>query len=207
MQANRRRRKRQDDTQAQADLTPMIDVTFQLLIFFIVCTRFKQDERNHRADLPKEFGPSSEASLPREHVTIYCQWDEAAQSGNYVLALGARGRKPVHDTETRLEELVVQPLDSDAARAEKRRNYERLHGALVGALDDYVRASGAKIEGLEISFAVNAAQGARSGTAPWAYVSLAVDAAAQLNRNRQESGAADLPVAFKFTDALGRYGQ
>ncbi|MHC4841980.1 MAG: ExbD/TolR family protein, partial [Planctomycetota bacterium] len=37
----RKKKKRENDAKASPDLTPMIDVTFQLLIFFILCTRFK----------------------------------------------------------------------------------------------------------------------------------------------------------------------
>ena len=203
MQANRRRRSAPMD--AQADLTPMIDVTFQLLIFFIVCTRFKQDERNFQADLPLNEGTRTYPAVPREKMTLYCQWDDTDQAGQYVLALNARARQPVHGTHTPLDQLVVLPGDSDAVRAEKRRTYAQLHGALVSAMTDYARNSGAKVEGIEISFAVDAAQGARSGTAPWAYVSLAVNAATSLNEQRAKAGATELPIAFKFTDALGKY--
>jgi hypothetical protein len=76
---------------------------------------------------------------------------------------------------------------------------------LVSSVEAYVVDSGAKIEKLEISFAKNAMQGAVSGTAPWMFVSLAIDAAAQVNRNREARGDKPLNVTFKFADALQRY--
>ena len=77
----------------------------------------------------------------------------------------------------------------------------------MAAAESYISNSGAKIEKLEISFAVNAMEGATSGTAPWMFVSLAIDAAAQVNKNRAASGLEELSVTFKFADSLGSYSQ
>lgn len=201
----RRRRRKQDS--AKADLTPMIDVTFQLLIFFILCTRFAVIERSFQADLPLEEGPNTVESIPKEQVTVYCNWDAQSGVNDYVLAIGARGRKAVPGTRSTLQELVIFPSDPVAIVADKRQRYVALHGALHNGLAAYVRDSGAKIEKIEISFAVDATQGVRSGTAPWMFVSTALDAAAQYNKQRGKEGQKPLPVTFKFADALGRFGR
>lgn len=201
----RAKKKRRNEDKASPDLTPMIDVTFQLLIFFILCTRFKVEERNHQVQLPKDEGLQSQASVPKEQITIYCNWDPAQKANNYVVAIDARGRKPVEQSYATLEQLVIFPNDGSAQIREKKILYGQIFDNLVAACETYIRNSGAKIEKLEISFAVNAMEGASSGTAPWMFVSLAIDAAAQVNKNRTAAGQEELSVTFKFADSLGTY--
>ena len=201
----RSRKKRKNDEKASPDLTPMIDVTFQLLIFFIICTRFKVEERNHQVQLPKDEGLQSQPSVPKEQISIYCMWDPAAKANNYVVAIDARGRKPVENSYSTLEQLVIFPGDSSAQIREKKILYAQIFDNVVAATEAYITKSGAKIEKLEISFAVNAMEGASSGTAPWMFVSLAIDASAQINKNREAKGLEPLTVTFKFADALGAF--
>ena len=201
-----KRRKRKEDN-ASPDLTPMIDVTFQLLIFFILCTRFRHIEQFFETDLPKDQGIRQDPSPPKEQLTIYCQWDAATQANSYVIALDARGRRPVEGSFARIDELVTFASDTDATAAQKRARYLDVQGRLVKALEKYRIESGAKIEKIEISFAVNAVEGARSGTAPWVFVTLAIDATSSINKRRADNGEKPLPVSFKFADALGTYGR
>ncbi len=44
--------KREGAPQAEADLTPMIDMTFQLIAFFMVLINFSQSEQNDKVVLP-----------------------------------------------------------------------------------------------------------------------------------------------------------
>jgi hypothetical protein len=201
----RRKKRGAREEKASPDLTPMIDVTFQLLIFFILATRFKVDERNHKVELPLDEGLESTPSVPKEQITIYCQWDDATKSNSYVVAIDARGRKPVPDSYATLIDLVILPSDTSGRILGKKALYQQIFTNLVSSVEAYVVDSGAKIEKLEISFAKNAMQGAVSGTAPWMFVSLAIDAAAQVNRNREARGDKPLNVTFKFADALQRY--
>jgi biopolymer transport protein ExbD len=201
----RQRKKRQSKETGKADLTPMIDVTFQLLIFFILCTRFKVEERNHTVELPKDEGLSSAPSVPKEQVTIYCQWDPATKANTYVVALDARLRRPVEESYAAIGDLVIFPSDNMTAVREKKARYGRIFNNLVEQVESYIANTGANIEKLEISFALDATRGAASGTAPWMFVSLAIDAAAQVNKNRAARGVDPLPVTFKFADSLGRY--
>lgn len=202
---SKRRQRRRREEKASPDLTPMIDVTFQLLIFFILATRFKVDERNHQVQLPKDEGLDQTVSIPKEQITIYCNWDDDAQGNSYVVAIDARGRRPVEQSFATLEDLVVFPSDSVELVHRKKRLYTQIFDNVVLAVEAYIISSGAPIEKLEISFAKNAMEGAVSGTAPWMFVSLAIDAAAQVNRNRVASQKEALSVTFKFTDALQRY--
>ncbi len=48
-----------NDRERGLDMTPMIDVTFLLLIFFMVATKFKLDEGRLQSWLPRTHGPSS----------------------------------------------------------------------------------------------------------------------------------------------------
>jgi len=52
-----RRKKREGVEVSEMDLTPMIDVTFLLLIFFLLGTKFKEPEGKLDAYLPKDKGP------------------------------------------------------------------------------------------------------------------------------------------------------
>ena len=204
----RARKKRNNEEKATPDLTPMIDVTFQLLIFFILCTRFKVEERNHQVQLPKDEGLQSQPSVPKEQITIYCNWDPAAGANTYMVAIDARGRKPVENSYSTLEQLVIFPSDGNGAILEKKRLYGQIFDNLVAATEAYINKSGVdRIEKLEISFAVNAMEGAKSGTAPWMFVSLAIDASAKVNQNREANGFKPLSVTFKFADSMGNFSK
>ncbi len=202
-----RRKKRQArEENAAPNLTPMIDVTFQLLIFFILVTRFKVEERNHHVELPKDEGMEYTPSIPKEQVTIYCIWDEPTKTNQYVVALDARARKPVPNSHAQLREMVIFPNDGPSLTAVKKELYASVFNNLVQFTEDYIANTGAPIEKLEISFAVNTMAGASAeGTAPWMFVSLAIDAAAQINKNRVARDEKPLVVTFKFADSLGAY--
>ena len=48
-----------ETTRTGLNITPMIDVVFQLLIYFLVATNFALGEQIFRLDLPERGGPSS----------------------------------------------------------------------------------------------------------------------------------------------------
>lgn len=187
------------------DLTPLVDVVFQLLVFFMLCTRFATDERNHTAELPQDEGLENKPSLPKEQITIYCNWDPPSLTNSYLVAIGARGRRPVADSHAGLRDVVVYPSDNNDGIRKKQAKYTQIFNSLVASIEQYIISSGAKIEKLEISFAKDATQGAGSGTAPWMFVSLAIDACGRVNIEREKAGKPALPVTFKFVDALGKF--
>jgi len=62
--ALRRRRADDLDEVSGSDMTPMIDVVFQLLIFFMLTMQFKEVEGKLLSQLPKNLGPLSQAVEP-----------------------------------------------------------------------------------------------------------------------------------------------
>ena len=68
----RRRRRLPERSSLEFNLTSMIDVVFQLLIYFIVGTTFAMDEESYRMDLPdREVDPGAAAlSLEDEPILI-----------------------------------------------------------------------------------------------------------------------------------------
>ncbi len=68
--ARRRRRAAVDTTPMKGDMTPMNDVVFQLLIFFMLTIEFKQLEGKLSAYLPKDVGVNTSKAEPKEKVEI-----------------------------------------------------------------------------------------------------------------------------------------
>ncbi|QDU66662.1 ExbD/TolR family protein [Engelhardtia mirabilis] len=56
--------------QAEMEMTPMIDVTFLLLIFFMCTLQFRTLEGRLAAYLPKDTGPALRSALQPEPITI-----------------------------------------------------------------------------------------------------------------------------------------
>ena len=54
---------------AEADLTPMIDMTFQLIAFFMVLINFSQSEQNEKVTLPTS-ELAKPADVPLEYPII-----------------------------------------------------------------------------------------------------------------------------------------
>jgi len=65
-----RKRRRQEPEPTKGDMTPMIDVTFQLLIFFMLTIEFKTLEGKLAAYLPKDVGVNQTQAEPKEKVEI-----------------------------------------------------------------------------------------------------------------------------------------
>lgn len=58
------KRRAPSDISAESDMTPMIDMTFQLIAFFMILINFAEDNQNQRIKLP-----SSELAKPPEGPT------------------------------------------------------------------------------------------------------------------------------------------
>lgn len=195
------KKRRKTEKNATPDLTPMIDVTFQLLIFFILCTRFKVDERNYQVELPLAEGPARFVGVPKEQLTIYSAWD--GHTNHYKLAIGARARKVVEGSHRTMNDLVIVSTDTAAEVRSKKATYRQAVIELGTQIERYIEDSGAKIEKIELAYAKDSSVGVASGTTPWMFLSLAIDAAAHVNKQR--AGNDQLPVMFKFADAQQRY--
>ncbi len=59
--------------ESKLEMTPMIDVTFLLLIFFMCTLKFKSLEGKLAAYLPKDVGVNSSDAEPIEKVEIVCK--------------------------------------------------------------------------------------------------------------------------------------
>jgi len=62
--------KTQQDEQPTLNLTPMIDVVFLLIIFFMVATKFDEMERDLDLDLPEVAAASPLTSAPQGRVVV-----------------------------------------------------------------------------------------------------------------------------------------
>jgi len=60
--------KTQFDEQPTVNLTPMIDVVFLLIIFFMVGTQFSELERNIRLQVPEVAGAAALTAAPERRV-------------------------------------------------------------------------------------------------------------------------------------------
>lgn len=61
-----RKKQAKPDTDVEMNMTPMIDITFQLLIFFIVNLKFKTLEKKLLSYLPTDFGLASQPQIVEE---------------------------------------------------------------------------------------------------------------------------------------------
>lgn len=66
-----RKKRPRPELRLQPPLTPMIDVTFQLLLFFLLTMEFRQAEGQLPADLPRLGGATAAAVVPLEPVWIH----------------------------------------------------------------------------------------------------------------------------------------
>lgn len=62
--------KRRNPPESKPDMTPFSDMTFQLLIFFLVTLKFRTLEGRLDAALPKDFGTTNVATKEVEKVDI-----------------------------------------------------------------------------------------------------------------------------------------
>jgi len=62
--------KTQHDEQPTLNLTPMIDVVFLLIIFFMVATSFSEMERDIELELPEVASASALTSAPKQRVVV-----------------------------------------------------------------------------------------------------------------------------------------
>lgn len=99
----RERRKRRHQRRGSAlaiNLAPMIDVTFLLLIFFLVTTTFERAEGILASQMPRE-GAQSSVPLPMSPIVIRLDADPASQQG-YALAVDG-----FDDAPTSVDELTT----------------------------------------------------------------------------------------------------
>lgn len=67
-------------TDATMDMTPMIDCTFQLIIFFMVCTEIKQSD-DADVNLPRTRFVEKDDKPPKNRVVINCVFKSVGDAG------------------------------------------------------------------------------------------------------------------------------
>jgi biopolymer transport protein ExbD len=68
-----RKKRGQKPAKAQPPLTPMIDVTFQLLLYFLLTAQFREEEGGIPGTLPNMDSPSEAVQDPREPIRVYVE--------------------------------------------------------------------------------------------------------------------------------------
>lgn len=91
----------------EMEMTPMIDVTFLLLIFFLLTIKFKVLEGKLAAYLPKDVGVNSSPAEPKEKVEITIHVDNP---GEKVFATGLEKGQPWKGSPDRRFEFVGRTL-------------------------------------------------------------------------------------------------
>jgi biopolymer transport protein ExbD len=111
--AMRRARVGVDDP--KSDLTPIIDIVFNLLIFFLCATRLRADEGVIRAHLPKTMGLTSATSTePLNDVRVRLLWHDGrgrrveatATTDAFSVVIDARPQVPMQAVVSALNEVV-----------------------------------------------------------------------------------------------------
>jgi len=111
------------------EMTPMIDVVFLLMIFFLVASKLDEDDRALDVVLPQASAAQPLTSRPREFVI------NIDRSGNYFA-----GAQPVRLEE--LRDLLVQAAadNPDRQTVVLRADEEVAHKFVVAAMDACVQA-------------------------------------------------------------------
>ncbi len=121
---------------AKPEMTPMIDVTFLLLIFFMLTIQFRTLEGVMKARLPRDVGPNPGAMEPQEKIHVRI---DVLRPGTVVAPGGGRwsGVGPFVFDDTRVVQWSVGPWKTrDAgALAHRLRELRRLEPERDAVID------------------------------------------------------------------------
>jgi hypothetical protein len=193
------KRRRREQKQTEFDLTPMIDVTFQLLIFFIIAMKFKQIERRHGTQLPMDEGPNPIPADAVDRITLRLNFVKESRMLYYAVDVGK------HNSLERGENLILGGNLADLMNDRITPNnphYTRIFDQLKLRLNQaYAEAGGT--DKVEIAMASDTTRSSAlqiGDTAPWGFVTLAVDACYAFNRELESRGQKRLGITFKNTE-------
>ncbi len=140
------------------EMTPMIDVTFQLLIFFMLTIKFKILEGKLAAYLPKDVGVNQSDAEPKEKTDIRVSvlkegskldpYDDVAWSGQgafrygddreLLFAVGPHKTKVLGDLRSRLRKMYEVDPEEAAATIDAARG--TVYEDIIGVLDVTISA-------------------------------------------------------------------
>jgi biopolymer transport protein ExbD len=130
LRETRRRRRDHPDM----EITPLIDIVFLLLIFFVVTTSFSQassgegQESQIDVDLPQ--AATGQASTDAEQIVLFVTADGAVEIRGDVEASGESLGEKLADLQERRPELRIAIKGDEKAS----------HGRMIGVLDEIRRA-------------------------------------------------------------------
>ncbi len=131
LRETRRRRREHPDM----EITPLIDIVFLLLIFFVVTTSFSQasggegEESQIDVDLPR--AASGQAASEREQVVLFVTADEGVEIRGEVSPSG----------ESLADKLANLHESHPEVRISIKGDEEASHGRMIGVLDE-IRGAG-----------------------------------------------------------------
>lgn len=101
------RKKIETEKPVEPPMTPMIDVIFQLLIFFILTMKFKQEEGKLLSQLPKDKGLASSSvpqpELQEVRVVICCSDNDQREAEQHTTNKGRHEANLEHDEQQNIE--------------------------------------------------------------------------------------------------------
>ena len=164
-----RRKKSSDDLYSNTELpmTPMIDIIFQLLIFFMCSMHFKQLEGKLNSWLPKDKGlnPVSVPKPELQEIRIVMDWDGDDKQGRTRVSIE---RRPVGD------------VAYDRVNAHEPPEGRSIWQSLAAQVGGQFQAAKSKF-GRDIPVIIDA-----RSKVPWAHVIQALDACKQHNIEKVE---------------------
>ena len=193
----------QDDEEIKPDMTPMIDIIFLLLIFFLLTTKFLPDEKFISSLIPTDKGQSSarqqEIEPPQDvNVMIYPQgmgrghqpsyydnqWKTHRQTKLAMIRVGAGGEVEIQGNE----------LGFNANDDRRWDEVNKVHGFLHGELEK--REQGSALRKDEDPVVINCFSGL-----PWKYALLAYDAVRDYERTKTAASGVDMGDPKALLDA------
>ncbi|MEM6798296.1 MAG: biopolymer transporter ExbD [Planctomycetota bacterium] len=127
----------QDDT-AGINLTPMIDVVFLLVIFFMVATKFTERERSIDLELPSTAAAGDTAPPPSPRVVAVFEGGEIELDGERVSLGGLTARLREATTESDDVQVVIH--------GDARCDFQYVAAALAACREGRVQELGITVE-------------------------------------------------------------
>ncbi len=103
-------KRKKGSAKAEGDMTPMIDMVFQLLIFFMILINFSQAEQNQRVRLPESDLAKPPEQPLKDSFTLHIASKDPANRDNrhYEILFGADKADSPEDLASHLPRLIEE---------------------------------------------------------------------------------------------------
>lgn len=117
--------KHKHSTTMLMNMTPMIDIVFQLLIFFVLTAKFIEFEGVLRSYLPKNRGvqPTVATNIDLANVTVFLDWEGDPETG-HCIAITTKYQPPSGGSQPRYQFPLVPGEQAYAAHKGNRVPYD-----------------------------------------------------------------------------------